>query len=256
MFWSKDNDLGRLMRLFTMYMKFLNSLSELGVAMNNQKTWLDEKINKAKLWYYVEWKYPRLIKYSTDTLMKYSKELDKNPSAIFSILLSYIEFLLTYSATAQKDMNKIINSVLENDNSLTIQSNLDLVEDDNEAIIEWFNIICRTPESFSNFENKYTITKINVNLLDGVCKITQTIYDCEDEFHFKTADVLKFKYMKVDDEGNITNPNYLLDSTIKDDDRNTFWEGSFHVLKTLTNLVLALIDIKIGVEMFFQTNKT
>ena len=57
MFWSKDNDLGRLMRLFTMYMKFLNSLSELGVAMNNQKTWLDEKINKAKLWYYVEWKY-------------------------------------------------------------------------------------------------------------------------------------------------------------------------------------------------------
>ena len=241
------------MRLFTMYMKFLNSLSNLGIAMNTQTSWFSRIINNIKLWYFVNWKYPRIVKFAENTMTKYIKTIEKYPNRIIPIFLSYIEFLLTYAATAEKDTNDIIKTVFPN-NEFTIQSNLDEDSTDDMVVMDWFNIICRSTETFNNFENKYTITKANVDLLSGTCELTQTVYDCEDEFHAKTADMLKFKYIKIDSDGNISNPNYLLDTAIKDEDSNDFIYMGIHALKILTILVLSLIELELGIKMFFNNN--
>jgi hypothetical protein len=251
MFWNKENDVGQLMRLFTMYMKFLNSLSNLGMAMSTQKTWFDKFINKIKLWYFVNWKYPRIQKFAMNSMSRYLKTVEKYPNRIIPVLLSFIEFLLTYAATAEKDTEEIIKRVFK-ENELTIQSNLDLDTTDENVVMDWFNVICRSTETFDSFENKYTITKANVNLLDGTCELTQTIYDCEDEFHAKTADLLKFKYIKIDGDGNISNPNYLLDSAIKEDDSNSFTNMTFHLIKMLSVMVLSLLELELGISMFFD----
>ena len=233
-----------------MYMKFLNDISNLGVDMLNQKTWYQKLINNIKLRYYMAWRYPRLIKYTQDTMLKYLDIAIDNPEKIVPILLSYIEFLLTYAATAEKDVKDVINAVYKN-NEFTFQSNLDTTED-KTVVMDWFNIVCRSKESLYQYEDKYTITKANVNLKYGTCEIQQTIYDCEDEFYAKTADMLKFKYMKILDDGTISNPSYLLDNVIKDEDGNAFVHMEFHILKILTTLVLSLIDFKMGITMFFQ----
>ena len=233
-----------------MFMKFLNALSNLGVDMMNQKTWYQKLINNIKLKYYIEWKYPRIIKYAQDSMSKYLDITEKQPEKMIPILLSYIEFLLTYAATAEKDVKDVIGIVFQN-NEFTFQSNLDNTEDE-MVVMDWFNIICRTNETFDEYENKYTVTKANVNLKYGTCEIQQTIYDCEDEFHAKTAEMLKFKYIKILDDGTISNPSYLLDNVIKPEDNNNFLRMEFHILKILTILILNLIDLQMGVNMFFQ----
>jgi hypothetical protein len=64
--------------------------------------------------------------------------------------------------------------------------------------------------------------------------------------------LLKFKYIKIDGDGNISNPNYLLDSAIKEDDNACFTNMIFHLIKMLSILVLSLLELELGINMFFD----
>ena len=64
--------------------------------------------------------------------------------------------------------------------------------------------------------------------------------------------MLKFKYIKILDDGTISNPSYLLDNVMKEEDGVGFAYMVFHLLAIPTKLILSLIDFKMGINMFFQ----
>jgi hypothetical protein len=113
-------------------------------------------------------------------------------------------------------------------------------------------IISRTKESIENFKDKYTITKASIDLETATCELTQTIYDCEDEFHAKTANMLKYKFIKINEDGVLVNPNYLLDEALKLEDENSYFYMIAHTIKMLNIMILYLIGLQLSVKLLFE----
>lgn len=254
MFWKEKHQKSKIMRLFNMFIKFLNAISDLGLSMvKHENSTFYKIIDRIKLFYYVEWKYPRLIKYAQELFYKYIKVLNKEPNQIIPICIEYVEFLLIYSATAQMDTKDVLNMIFPN-KELEIHTNIDNEKDDSKVIMTKLTIISRTKETFDNFKDKYTITKANIDLDSMTCELTQTVYDCEDEFHAKTAEMIRYKFIKINENGNLVNPNYLLDEALRLEDTNSYLYMITHTVKMLNIMVLYLIDLKVSVKLLFEKN--
>lgn len=235
-----------------MFIKFLNAISNLGMSMTKHEHSIFYKvINRIKLLYYTEWKYPRLVKYAQGLFYEHTKIIDKDPSRFIPICINYVEFLLTYAATAQADNREILHTIFPN-KELEIHTNIDNEDENSEVIMTKLTIISRTKESIENFKDKYTITKASIDLETATCELTQTIYDCEDEFHAKTANMLKYKFIKINEDGVLVNPNYLLDEALKLEDENSYFYMIAHTIKMLNIMILYLIDLKLSVKLLFE----
>ena len=112
-----------------------------------------------------------------------------------------------------------------------------------QTTINKFKIINRSVESFKEFNNKFTITTISIDLKYNTVEIEQIIYDCDNYFDSKTANILYTKYFQIDSTGKIINPNYIFDESLQKEELEDYKNIISHIIDLFTTLMIKCIQV-------------
>lgn len=226
--------------------KFFTLLRDVKQTINKIEKKEHRKWNRIKLYYYVFIKYYKVRKYAADTFKKDLELITDDESKFITILVQYFSFVAFYAGTLQyRTVNEVIHKVFTD---ADVYTNTDDIEDYEERIntpIYKFTAIMRGKESFMDYKNKFTITKIIADLDTRTYELEQNIYDCANYFDSKTAKVLYHNYFKVGEDGDLHNPNYVFDNTLKEDDYEKYDYMIYHLMKLFGQVMINSIELRI-----------
>lgn len=169
----------------------------------------------SKLWI-LKIKYPYFIyklKKLEDRTVDY---LYDNPSSFISIVNRYIVYFITYCKIFKLSFKNIIDNIFQNNEmelEIFSEEYKDGIKINNYNIISRFNM----PTVLSS-DQKFTISKINIDLEHEQFELNQSVYDTDTIDDYLTARILYKKYFRLDSEGNLYNPNYFLDKSLMEED--------------------------------------
>lgn len=204
-------------------------------------------IEKIRLKLFIYFKYNQIRFKMFRIIKKDSTTLMKDPTRFILIITSYFCFILYYSIIMKF---KVISDLIKSfnlENSISINTDIDHIEDDvirANSLINKFKIINRSNESFKDFNNKFTITIVSIDLSHNSVEIEQTIYDCDNYFDSRTAKILYSKYFQIDSNGKIINPNYIFDESLQKEELEDYKNMISHIIDLFTTLMIKCIQIE------------
>lgn len=203
-------------------------------------------IEKIRLKLYIYFKY-NLIRFKMFRIIKKdSTTLMKDPSRFIMIITSYFCFILYYSLIMRfRFISELIKSFNLED-KISIITDIDYIKDDiirSNSLINKFKIINRSVTSFKEFNDKFTITTISIDLKYNTVEIEQIIYDCDNYFDSKTANILYTKYFQIDSIGKIINPNYIFDESLQKEELEDYKNIISHIIDLFTTLMIKCIQV-------------
>lgn len=206
--WLKSNDPMTIIHdLFSLYNKY-NSLTA------------DKFINKIKRWWIEKVSYPLLRHRSKKIQIATVLTLYDHPDCLIFILTRFLVALQVYVERYPKlTVNDIITSLFPN-NSISLKIKVDPI-DMNAFSVASFELIIRSKivtDEEDKINDKFAITTVEASIYTGYYTIAQIAYDTDDENRYNTAKILYSKEFRLDDDGRLSNPNYVLDKSLLDED--------------------------------------
>lgn len=225
------------------FFELLKDIKSIITKIENKEhiTW-----NRLKLSYYSIIKYYKLRRYAADTFIKDMDIISDDESKFIDILVRYFSFAAFYAGVMRyNSVNDVIHSVFKDADVYTNTDNIeDFVERINAPIYK-FTAIMRSNESFFDYTDKFTITKISANLETKTYELEQNIYDCKTYFDSKTAKVLYHNYFKVGEDGDLHNPNYVFDETLKEEDYDKYDYMIYHLMRLFGQVMIDSIELRL-----------
>lgn len=205
--WLKENDPMKVIHdLFDLYNRY-NSLKE--GFINNLKKWWIRKVS-----------YPLLRHRAKKIQIITAFALYDHPDFLIFILTRFLVALQVYTERYPKlTVDDMITSLFPN-NSVMLNTKVNPL-DMNTFSIENYELRIRsyiTTSEEDKLNDKFAITTVEVSVYNKSYAISQVVYDTNDEAKYSTSKVLYSKEFRLDPDGRLSNPNYILDKTLLDDD--------------------------------------
>lgn len=205
--WLKSNDpVKAVYKMFEIYNEY-NSLSD--SFIDKIKKWWVEKVS-----YVFHRNKVKRIEIST------AITLYDHPDALVFIFTRFLVALQTYIEIMKINIEEIISALFPN-NMVSLRIKTDTISGNMFAILNYEltirSCIVTTNEE-DKINDKFAITSIEVDLYNNTFIISQRAYDTNTESNYNTSKLLYSKEFRLDTDGRLSNPNYILDKTLLDED--------------------------------------
>lgn len=177
-------------------------------------------INKIKRWWIEKVTYPimrhKVKKIQIDT----ANLLYDHPDLLVFVLTRFLLSLQMYIDIYKDITIEQLLDALFTPNTISINIDKDIV-DSNKYLILGYNITIRSyivSNLLNRAEDKFAITSISTNIEKSNYTISQIVYDTNDKNNFSMANVLYSKEFRLTPDGKLSNPNYILDNSILEED--------------------------------------
>ena len=184
---SDKYDASNVMKRF---INLINNINSIGYT--------DTIIGKIKLMYYTKIKYPMFRRYIINIIKNDSKMIIEDPTKLIKLTMEFIIYIVEYCKYTKISVDELMKSLYRN-NENSISLYYDII---NPSLLNKIVIISRL---HSKKRKKIIVTKYRVDMKVYTCELEQTSID----FH---------RIYKIDTNGNLYNPNYIFDSSIKDEE--------------------------------------
>lgn len=185
------------------FINLINSINSIGYT--------DTIIGKIKLLYYTKIKYPIFRRYIMNIIKNDSKMIIEDPTKLIKITMEFIIYIVEYCKYTKISVDKLMKSLYHN-NENSISLYYDII---NPSLLNKIVIISKL---HSKKRKKVIVTKYRIDMKVYTCELEQTIYDCDDYDSTSTASIDFHRIYKIDTNGNLYNPNYIFDSSIRDEE--------------------------------------
>lgn len=230
-------------KLLREFLFFLDKIQNLYKKFEKSKSKFD--LIYLKLYVYIKY---TMIRYKMLNIIKNDSIILLNkPERFLNTITSYFLFVLFYADIMNyKSVNKLIQALNIPDDQISIITDLDYIEDDKlrkEKTINKYKIIYRNNTSYKEFKNKFSITTASINLNYNTIELEQTIYNCDNYFDTKTANILYTKYFKIDSDGKLSNPNYVFDNALEKEEMQEYRNIIIVILELFVKVAIQCIQI-------------
>lgn len=239
--------------VLTKFLKLLNKIRKCADKLDSD---INPVWNRLKVAYYATIKYNKLRRYAGETFKKDLDIISNDETNFITILIQYFSFVAFYAGVMRlSSVNDLVHSVFKDADIYTNTDNITDVSERIKSPIYRFTAIMRSNESFMDYKNKFTVTKITANLESATYELEQNIYDCNTYFDSKTARVLYHAYFKIGEDGDIHNPNYVFDESLKEDDYEKYDFMIYHLMRLFGQIMINSIDLKINFKKNDELSK-
>lgn len=160
--------------------------------------------------------------------------LYENPNSFITIINRYISYFITYCNIFKLSFKSIIDNLFKN-NELEMEvfseEYKDGIKINNYNIISRFNM-----PTVTTLDHKYTISKACIDIERHQFELYQTVYDTDNSDNYLTSNILYKKYFKLDNDGNLYNPNYFLDKSLLEEDKQYCKYIIMHIMASIGSL--------------------
>lgn len=201
--------------------------------------------NSLKMWYLVSIKYRILIRKAENMMINDSNGL-KSKGNIYPIIMNYFfNFIYAFCESTKFKMDDVLNRMYKDKlgyNLIDINSKSGRNDGYPDKITIITRVLCKPEFDDTITVPRFSITKMDIDARAYSYTIERTIYDCEKYEEYSTSDKIEYKYYKVSDDGSISNPNFVLDKTIEDEEYKKFYSMIYQIYygmcATVTNILL------------------
>lgn len=182
------------------FIKLINDINELK---------RDSILSRLKYMYYKKIKYPMFRRYIINLVKQNAMMVYDDPRTLIPVTMAFIIYLISYCNTTKTELDKLMDRLYPNGNNKI----LFYYDKINPKLLTKVIIISRR---LSIKQKKLIQTKYRIIMDEYDCELEQIIYDCDTYENYKTADIVYHKIFRIDKLGELSNPNYILDSSIKE----------------------------------------
>lgn len=178
----------------------------------------DKSFGKIKRWWIENVSYP-LYRWRMNRLqIKTITILYNHPDLLIFILSRFLLALKVYSDFVKFSIEELLDQLFpDNSFSLQLQTN-PIAFNQTDLSFIGYNLVIRSFLTTDQDQKKYAITSIEADLVKQEYTISQIAYDTDDENKYSTADILYTKEFRLGQDGKLSNPNYILDKSLLDND--------------------------------------
>lgn len=204
--WLKKSDpVESVKKLFDIYSSFYKSSNKYA-----------DKIRK---WWLENISYP-IFRFKIHRIeIETSKLLFEHPDLLVFILTRFLISLQMYVDLCKNITIEDLINVLFPPNSITIKINRDMI--DSKYIILGYSLIVRSyivTDLDDIKTDKFAITTLDADIQRRDFIIAQTVYNTYDESRQSTAPIFYSKEFRLNSDGRLVNPNYILDHSLLEED--------------------------------------
>lgn len=209
--------------------KVMNNFVKLINEINGVKK--DDLFCKLKLFYYTKIKYPMFRRYIHKLIMKNATIVYDNPEMLIPVTIAFVFYIIRYCKYTSTDFNRLMDKLFPDGNNKV----LFYYNANNSKLLEKIIIIARYSEKN---KNRFIQTKYRIRLDEYECDLEQTVYDCTTYEESRMADILYHKIFMINKNGELSNPNYILDSSLKKED----YEKYRVMALIITNILFRILN--------------
>jgi len=218
-------------------------------------------ISKLRAWWIRKVTYP-LLQRKVDKINTYAINLVVNHPETFVMVISrYICYMINHCKMFNVTFKELVK-ILFNDETITLNMELEDLENNNGKQIKSFDLIVKgnipLPIKVEDKKEKFSVTTLNADMENKIFSISQIGYDTNSKDDYSTSRILYKKNFELRGDMKLHNPNYLLDSSIKDEDNMCFVFMICHIMSVFCNILqgTTLIDLdKMEKEVEDKQNK-
>lgn len=205
--WLKNNDPYKYVdKIYDIYLSY-NTKSRFNI-IDKIKHWWIEKVSYPLLRY-------KIIKSQRDTAIL----LYDHPDFVVFIITRFLVSLQAYTNRIKDLTPKMVIEQLFPNKDVIV--NMKVLQMPNSYQVQNYSIFVRSliPTVANDIKgDKISITNLEVDVLSRTYVINQKVYDTNKVEELSTAKVLYYKEFRLDEDGKLSNPNYILDRSLLDDD--------------------------------------
>ena len=206
-------------------------------------------IDRIKIYYYKKIVLVLYQKLAISKINKFFKKLSDPSEIIGSVnrlidLLVFIYSIPRYDRELRFKLDDLL-SLSYSKNEFNIIYDFPYISEDSDFYIKSCTVIRRSTENYFTDDNKehFAISKVYLDIKNGIYHLDQTIYDCTSEKEYNTSKVLENrKYIFYDNDNKIIiNPYYMMSSTIDIEDYRKFYSIYYHILSSIIYCIYNII---------------
>ena len=237
---SKDSSPG-LDSILYYFFKIIKSINEVKDS--------HRMIDRIKIYYYKKILLVLYQKLAVSKISKFFKKLSDPSEIAESInrlidLLVFIYSIPRYDKEIRFKLDDLLSLSYSKD-KFNIIYDFPYISEDSDFYIKSCTVIRRSTENYFTDDSKdhFAISKVYLDIKNGVYHLDQTIYDCTSEKEFNTSKVLENrKYIFYDSiDKIIINPYYMMSSTIDIEDYSKFYSIYYHILSSIIYCIYNII---------------
>ena len=177
-------------------------------------------INSIKKWWIRKVSYPLLRHRAKKVQIVTALLLYDHPDFLIFILTRFLVALQVYAEKYPKlTVDDIITALFPN-NSIMLKIKIDPINM-NAFSVATYELRIKSyivTNEDDKINDKFAITTVEASIYNNYYTISQIAYDTNDESKYNTSKILYSKEFRLDADGRLSNPNYILDKTLLEED--------------------------------------
>lgn len=176
-------------------------------------------IDKIRRWWLEKISYP-LFRYNINSIeTETAKLLFNHPDLLVFVLTRFLISLQMYIDLCKSITLEELLDVLFPPNTVNIKINRDII--DSKFTVLGYNLVIRSPlvtDLDDINTDKFAITTLDVDVQRRNFIISQIVYNTKNETDYSIAPIIYEKEFKLNSDGKLVNPNYILDHDLLEED--------------------------------------
>lgn len=180
-------------------------------------------IDRLRQWWIEKFTYPYFRYKVYKTQIDTANMIYTTPSVLTQVILRYLKYALSYARLIKIDLEDLLEKIFPQD-FVTLNTRMGITIEG--PTIEFLSITIRSflvdQDNDDPKKDKFVITNIEIDMENMSLNIGQTVYDTDNAEFYKTANIIYSKQFNLSVDGELTNPNYILDKSLLENDMEKY----------------------------------